>query len=78
MCGVGGLNELLCEGDVVAYEDVDVLLVGALGFLCLAHVYKTTLRPAVCQGKMVLPMGIEPISKFLENFWPATGPREQI
>lgn len=51
MRGVGRLNELLCDGDVVTDEDVDVLVVGALGFLCLAHVCNTTLDPKSCQEK---------------------------
>lgn len=49
---VGRLNELLCDGEVVADDDVDVLvLVGALGFLCLAHVCNTTVEPMLCQEK---------------------------
>jgi hypothetical protein len=42
MGGVGALNELLCEGEIGANEDIDVL-VGALGFLCVSHVQKITL-----------------------------------
>lgn len=60
MGGVGALNELLCEGEIVADDDVDVLVVGALGFLCVSHVYKTTPYCHLCQEKMALPMGIEP------------------
>lgn len=50
MGGVGTLNELLCESEVFADEDVDVL-VGALGFLCVSHVHKTTLPRHLCQEK---------------------------
>lgn len=49
MRGVSRLNELLCEREVVADDDVDVLVVGALGFLCLVHVCNTTSKDILCQ-----------------------------
>lgn len=58
MCGMSRLNELLCEGEIVADDDVDVLVVGALGFLCLAHVCNTTPGSFLCQGKNGAPDGI--------------------
>jgi len=51
MGGVGALNELLCESEVATDDDVDVLVLGALGFLRVHHVSKTTRGSLSCQQK---------------------------
>lgn len=70
--GVSSLNGLVCEGKIFANYDVEVLL-GDLRFL---HDPETTLRAHLCQEKMVLPTGVEPVLRFLENPRPAVGPQE--
>jgi hypothetical protein len=55
--GVSGLNELLCEGEVLADDDVDVLVVGRRSFLRVLHVHpfqsKDISVTTRCQGNFV-------------------------
>ena len=57
MGGVGRLDELLGEGEVVADDDVDVLVVGALGFLRVPHVRKNTPKRTARQEQNGAPAG---------------------
>jgi hypothetical protein len=54
MRGVGGLDELMRRSEIVANDDVDVLLVRVLCFLRVSHAFllslhNTTLRFRSCQ-----------------------------
>lgn len=78
MGGVGSLDELVGGGEVVANDDVDVLLVRVQGFLRVAHVLLLSVvgsrlrnvdypAPPLVSRELVLPPGIEPGYGLLES-----------